>query len=76
MKPQTIAQYDSPAHFEPLVPADHVVGPLLEKASDLTRAAVALSSSSGALAQQELRGLLRAMNSYPKKRSSIAVDAR
>ena len=68
MKPQTIAHYDSPAHFEPLMPADHVVGPLLEKASDLTRAAVALSSSSGALAQQELRGLLRAMNSYYSNR--------
>ena len=68
MKPQTIAHYDSPAHFEPLMPADHVVGPLLEKASDLTRAAVALSTGSGALAQQELRGLLRAMNSYYSNR--------
>ncbi len=68
MKPQIIQQYDTPAHFEPLMPAEHVLGPLLEKASDLTRASVALGSTAGQVAQKELHGLLRAMNSYYSNR--------
>lgn len=40
------------------------MGPLLERASDLTRAATALGSASGKTAQHELRVLLRSMNSY------------
>ncbi|MDZ4189720.1 MAG: hypothetical protein U1D25_16675 [Hydrogenophaga sp.] len=39
MKPQIITQYDAPHQFEPLLPADSVLGPLLERSSDLIRAA-------------------------------------
>ena len=40
------------------------MGPLLERASDLARAATALGTVSGKPAQIELRALLRSMNSY------------
>ena len=61
-------QYDSISHFEPLMPAEAVIGPLLEHASDLTRAATALGTASGQAAQRELRALLRSMNSYYSNR--------
>lgn len=61
---QIIQRYDSPHQFEPLLPSDAMVGPLLERASDLTRAATALGAASGQTAQMELRALLRSMNSY------------
>lgn len=64
MKPQIITQYDAPHQFEPLLPADSVLGPLLERASDLSRAATALGNTAGQTAQLELRKLLRSMNSY------------
>jgi Fic family protein len=64
MKPQKILQYDAPHQFEPLMPEERVMVPLLERASDLTRAATALGSASGKAAQAELRALLRSMNSY------------
>jgi Fic family protein len=66
--PQPIAQYDAPHPFEPLLPSAAVMAPLLERAGDLTRAATALGSASGPAAQQELRGLLRSMNSYYSNR--------
>lgn len=62
MSSQTIAQYDAPHQFEPLLPSAHKLGGLLERASDLTRVATALGSATAA--QQELRTLLRSMNSY------------
>lgn len=64
MKPQRIEQYDAPHQFEPLLPEERVMGPLLERASDLTRAATLLGASAAAPAQRELRVLLRSMNSY------------
>ncbi len=64
MKPQVIQQYDSPHQFEPLMPAEPLLAPLLEKASDLMRRATALGAASGKTAQSELRKLLRSMNSY------------
>ena len=64
MKPQVIQQYDSPHQFEPLMPAEPLLAPLLEKASDLMRKATALGAASGKTAQSELRKLLRSMNSY------------
>lgn len=64
MNPQIITQYDSPHQFEPLMPAEPWLAPLLEKAGDLTRKATALGSASGNTAQSELRKLLRSMNSY------------
>lgn len=64
MNSQIITQYDSPHQFEPLMPAEPFLAPLLEKAGDLTRKATALGSASGRAAQSELRKLLRSMNSY------------
>jgi hypothetical protein len=64
MKPQIIQQYDSPHPFEPLMPAEPLLAPLLEKAGDLMRKATALGAASGKTAQTELRKLLRSMNSY------------
>jgi Fic family protein len=64
MKAQAIEQYDSPHQFEPLMPADSKMEPLLERASDLVRAATALGVSAAPTTQLELRKLLRSMNSY------------
>ncbi len=64
MKAQKIQQYDAPHQFEPLMPGATVLGPALERASDLTCAATQLGSVSGKAAQLELRALLRSMNSY------------
>lgn len=64
MVSQTIKQYDAPHQFEPLMPEESKLAPLLERASDLTRAATALGTASGKAAQLELRALLRSMNSY------------
>jgi Fic family protein len=64
MKQQIIAHYDSPAQFEPLMPSEAKLGPALEQASDLTRAASALGSAASAASHSELRALLRRMNSY------------
>lgn len=57
--------YDSPEQFEPLLPSPARQEPLLAKAHDLARAATALA---GQPAPTELRGLLRAMNSYYSNR--------
>jgi Fic family protein len=64
MKSQLIQQYDAPHQFEPLLPGAVEIGPLLERASDLTRAAAALGSSTVVTLQPTLRELLRSMNSY------------
>ena len=65
---QAIEHYDAPHQFEPLMPAAGVLGPLLERASDLSRAATALGTAAGKTAQVELRALLRSMNSYYSNR--------
>src|SRR5687768_7401688 len=64
MKAQRIERYDAPHQFGPLLPEARVMEPLLERASDLTRAATSLGASAAAPAQRELRVLLRSMNSY------------
>lgn len=64
MNAHKIQQYDAPHQFEPLMPAEPFLGPLLERAADLTRKATALGTASGKTAQSELRKLLRSMNSY------------
>ena len=61
---QYILHYDSPHQFEPLLPSEPALAPLLEAAGDLTRKAMALGAASGKAAQSELRKLLRSMNSY------------
>ncbi len=66
MNSRRILQYDSPHQFEPLLPQEHALGPLLAQASDLIRAANGLGA--GTTAQGELRALLRAMNSYYSNR--------
>ncbi|MBP6484370.1 MAG: Fic family protein [Rhodoferax sp.] len=53
--------YIEPHQFEPLLPADARLEPLLAKAHDLSRAATLLA---GTRVPPELRTLLRSMNSY------------
>ncbi|MEN9396486.1 MAG: hypothetical protein RLZ81_1016 [Pseudomonadota bacterium] len=53
--------YTLPHQFEPLMPADARMEPLLAKAHDLSRTATLLA---GQRVPSELRGLLRSMNSY------------
>jgi Fic family protein len=53
--------YTEPHQFEPLLPSDARIEPLLAKAHDLSRLAVLLS---GTRVPPELRSLLRSMNSY------------
>jgi Fic family protein len=64
MDPQKIEHDTLPHQFEPLLPGTHRMGPLLERASDLTRAAARLSLPAGQLPMRELGELLRRMNSY------------
>jgi Fic family protein len=53
--------YNAPHQFEPLLPSDVRMEPLLAKAHDLSRAATLLA---GTRVPPELRTLLRSMNSY------------
>ena len=53
--------YSEPHQFEPLIPSDARLEPLLAKAHDLSRVATLLA---GTRVPPELRGLLRNMNSY------------
>lgn len=53
--------YTAPHQFEPLLPSDAHIEPLLAKAHDLSRLAATLA---GTRAAPELRSLLRNMNSY------------
>ena len=64
MKSREISQYDAPHQFEPLLPGEHALAPLLERAHDLTLAAAAATAVAAPHLQAQLRGLLRAMNSY------------
>jgi Fic family protein len=61
---QKFALYSSPHEMEPLLPSEHVSGPLLEQAHDLMAEAQRLNGFCHTAARLELRGLLRAMNSY------------
>jgi Fic family protein len=53
--------YTNPHQFEPLLPADARIEPMLTKAHDLSRLATHLA---GTRVPPELRSLLRSMNSY------------
>lgn len=53
--------HTEPQQFEPLLPSDARIEPLLAKAHDLSRQATLLA---GTRVPPELRGLLRSMNSY------------
>lgn len=64
MDSQKILQYDQPNQLEPVMPREEQLEPLLELASDLTRAATALGTQTGPNVHGELRVLLRSMNSY------------
>ncbi|RYF68141.1 MAG: Fic family protein [Comamonadaceae bacterium] len=61
---QKFALYDAPHQMEPLLPGEHRLAPLLEQAHDLQSAAHRLSGMCQPGALQDLRRLLRAMNSY------------
>ena len=63
-KSQKFQLYDQPAQMEPLLPADHRMGPLLERSHDLIRKADRLSGWCPSGALPGLRSSLRAMNSY------------
>jgi Fic family protein len=63
-KSQKFSLYDHPSQMEPLLPAEHRLGPLLESAHDLQRAADGLAAVCRPGALADLRLLLRAMNSY------------
>lgn len=63
-KSQNFSLYDDPAQMEPLLPSEHRLGPLLEQAGDLIRAAHQLAGMCQPHALAGLRVLLRAMNSY------------
>jgi len=63
-KSQKFPLYADPAQMEPLLPAEHRLGPLLECAHDLQRAADRLAGFAQPGALAGLRTLLRAMNSY------------
>ncbi len=65
---QKFQLYDHPAQMEPLLPAEAKLGPLLEQAADLIRAADRLGGMCQPGALLGLRGLLRAMNSYYSNR--------
>jgi Fic family protein len=65
---QTFKLYDHPAQMEPLLPGEPKLGPLLEQAGDLIRAADRLAGMCQPGALAGLRGLLRAMNSYYSNR--------
>jgi len=64
MESKYIKQYDAPHQFEPLMPREALMSPLLERASDLSRVAAKLGSVASTSAHRELRTLLRSMNSY------------
>ena len=68
MKSQVIAQYDAPHQFEPLLPSEAKMAPMLERAGDLGRACTALGAVAAPAAQRELRSLLASMNSYYSNR--------
>ena len=57
--------YTEPHQFEPLLPSDARIEPLLTKAYDLSRLATTLA---GTRAPPEMRTLLRSMNSYYSNR--------
>jgi len=67
-KSQKFQLYGHPAQMEPLLPGEHRLAVLLERASDLTRKADRLAGWSPATALPGLRQLLRAMNSYYSNR--------
>lgn len=61
---QKFQLYDAPHQMEPLLPGEHRLAPLLERAHDLQRAADQLAGLCQPGALVDLRALLRAMNSY------------
>jgi Fic family protein len=65
---QNFKSFDHPAQMEPLLPAEHRLGALLEQAHDLIRNADQLMGKCEPGALDGLRSLLRAMNSYYSNR--------
>lgn len=61
---QKFQLYDLPQQMEPLLPGEHKLAALRERAHDVQRAADRLSAVCQPGALTDLRGLLRAMNSY------------
>ena len=64
MDTRSIAHYDHPAQFEPLMPSEALSSPLYEKASDLMLAGRSLAGWAMSHPRSEIRALLRSMNSH------------
>jgi Fic family protein len=56
--------YDQPHQFEPLMPGEHLAGPLLEKAHRLMLASTSATGLADHTVMHSLAPLLRSMNSY------------
>lgn len=67
-KSQKFQLYDHPSQMEPLLPSEHRLGAVLERAHDLIRRADRLSGWCPTDALPGLRQMLRAMNSYYSNR--------
>ena len=65
---QKFELYNHVSNMDPLLPGEHQLGPLLERASDLIRKSDRLAGWSPARALPSLRQLLRSMNSYYSNR--------
>ena len=63
-KSQKFQLYDHPAQMEPLIPSEFKMGPVLERANELSRKADRLSGWCPPGSLPGLRKLLRSMNSY------------
>ncbi|SSW67836.1 Fic family protein [Achromobacter agilis] len=60
--------YDSPHQFSPLLPAEHVLGPYLERAASVVNQAAELGGLAHSSTRATLHELLRNMNSYYSNR--------
>ncbi len=67
-KSQKFELYDHPSQMEPMLPSEHKLGPMLERAHQLIRKADRLSGAYATGALPSLRQMLRSMNSYYSNR--------
>jgi len=65
---QKIAQYDHPAHFEPLLPSAELLTRLAQQVRPVAEASLRLQGALAPHTRVELRELVRSMNSYYSNR--------
>lgn len=68
MSSQKIAQYDHPAHFEPLLPSTELLTRLAQQVRPVAEASLRLQGALAPHTRVELRELVRSMNSYYSNR--------